>query len=98
MAINPTPAENITDGLAVFHYKYPIQVSADDLDAVPELDEDFHMLLVYGVLVQICEVFQDTAMVNNYTGKYNDLLEELQKLYDKEIDSPQIQNVWGCWG
>lgn len=98
IAINPTPAVDLPDGLAVFHYKYPLQVAADGLDAVPELDEDFHMLLVYGVLVQICEVFQDTAMVNNYTGKYNDLLEELQKLYDKEIDSPQIQNVWGCWG
>lgn len=98
LAINPTPAADLADGLAVFHYKYPFQVTADNQDAVPELDEDFHMLLVYGVLVQICEVFQDTAMVNNYTGKYNDLLEELQKLYDKEIDSPQIQNVWGLWG
>ncbi|WP_342440018.1 hypothetical protein NSS79_15430 [Paenibacillus sp. FSL L8-0436] len=98
LAINPTPKDDVADGLALFHYKYPIQVTEDDLDAVPELDEDFHMLLVYGVLVQICEVFQDTAMVNNYTGKYNALLEELQKIYDKMIDSPQIQNVWGLWG
>jgi hypothetical protein len=98
LALNPTPPMDLADGLAVFHYKYPVQVTVDDLNAVPELDEDFHILLAYGLLVQVCEVFQDTTMVNNYTGKYNDLLGELQKLYDKEIDSPQIQNVWGCWG
>lgn len=94
IAINPTPKENVTDGLAFFHYKYPVQVSPDELNVVPELDEDFHMILVYGTLVHICESFEDVAMVNNFTMKYNGLLTELKQLNGRLAEYPTIRNVW----
>lgn len=95
LAINPTPKEDIADGLTLFHNKYPIQVAVDGLDIVPELDEDFHMLLVYGPLVHIAESFSDVAMVNNFTSKYNGLIEEFEKTTDTMPDYLIIEDVMG---
>lgn len=95
LGIYPTPDKNVTDGLALFYFKQPTQLSASDLNAVPELDHDFHMLLVYGALAQIGEVFQDPAMINNFTAKYNGLLEEFQRVNDETPDYPVIEDVMG---
>lgn len=95
LAINPTPTEDITDGLTLFHNKYPMQVTVDGLNIVPELDEDFHMLLVYGPLVQIAESFSDVAMVNNFTSKYNGLVEEFKKTTETMPDYLIIEDVMG---
>ncbi|MFK4167245.1 hypothetical protein ACI2LM_13445 [Paenibacillus lautus] len=95
LGIYPTPDKDVIDGLALFYYKRPAQLSESDLNAVPELDQDFHMLLVYGALAQIGEVFQDTAMINNFTAKYNGLLEEFNKVNDETPDYPVIEDVMG---
>ncbi|MEK8206768.1 hypothetical protein NST41_14340 [Paenibacillus sp. FSL L8-0696] len=95
LGLYPTPTENIVDGLTLFYYRYPMQLSATSLTAVPELDYDFHMLLVYGALAQICEVFQDTAMVNNYTGKFNGMIDEFQKALFKAPNDNRIDDVMG---
>lgn len=97
LGIYPTPDKDITDGLSLFYYKRPVQLSESDLAAIPELDLDFHMLLVYGALAQICESFQDTAMINNYTAKYNGLIEEFQRVNDETPDYPVIEDVMGVW-
>lgn len=95
LGIYPTPTENIVDGLTLFYFRYPAQLSEAALTAVPELDADFHMLLVYGALAQICEVFQDTGMVNNYTSKYNGLIDEFQKALNKAPNDDRIEDVMG---
>lgn len=95
LGIYPTPEENIENGISMFYYKSPAQLASDALDAVPELDADFHLLLVYGALVQICEAFNDVAMVNNYTNKYNGLLEEFNKANDETPDYLVIADVMG---
>lgn len=97
LGIYPTPVKDYTEGLALFYYKRPTQLTEDNLTAVPELDLDFHMLLVYGALAQICESFQDTAMINNYTAKYNGILEEFQRVNDETPDYPVIEDVMGVW-
>lgn len=97
LGIYPTPDKDYNEGLALFYYKRPTQLTEDDLTAAPELDLDFHMLLVYGALAQICEAFQDTAMINNYTVKYNGLIEEFQKVNDETPDYPVIEDVMGVW-
>lgn len=94
-AIYPTPTEDVTGGLTLFYNKYPTQLSVSTLTAVPELDTDFHMLLVYGTLVQIAENFNDVAMVNNYTAKYNGLIEEFNKVNDETPDYLVIEDVMG---
>lgn len=94
-AIYPTPTEDVTGGLTLFYNKYPAQLTVNSLSAVPELDADFHMLLVYGGLVQITENFNDVAMVNNYTAKYNGLIEEFNKVNDETPDYLVIEDVMG---
>lgn len=95
LGIYPTPTENIVNGLILFYFRYPTQLSVADLTAVPELDVDFHMLLVYSALVEICETFQDTAMVNNYTSKYNGLIGEFQEALNKAPNDDRIEDVMG---
>lgn len=95
LGIYPSPDKDYVEGLTLFYAYYPTQLSASALTAVPELDADFHMLIVYGVLAQICEVFQDTAMINNYTGKYNGLIEEFQKALNKAPNDDRLEDVMG---
>lgn len=97
LGLYPTPDKDVVNGLSLFYYLYPTQLSESDLSAVPELDQDFHLLLVYGALVQICEAFNDVAMVNNYTNKYNGLIKEFQKADDETPDYPVIEDVMGVW-
>ncbi|KAF6603464.1 hypothetical protein H6F38_32905, partial [Paenibacillus sp. EKM208P] len=51
--------------------------------------------LVYGALVQIAENFNDVAMVNNYTAKYNGMIAEFNKVNDEMPDYPVIEDVMG---
>lgn len=97
LGIYPTPDKDIENGLALFYFRYPTQLSVNDLNAVPDLDQDFHLLLVYGALVQICEAFNDVAMVNNFTSKYNGLLDECRKANDTTPDYLVIEDVMGVW-
>ncbi|MFF3923100.1 phage adaptor protein [Paenibacillus lactis] len=97
LGIYPTPDKDSAGGLIIFHYREPRKLTTSDLGAEPELDRDFHMLLVYGALAQIGEVFQDTAMINNYTAKYNGLIEEFQRVNDEVPDYPVIEDVMGVW-
>lgn len=97
IGLYPTPDKDVEDGLSLFYYLYPLQLSETDLNAVPDLDQDFHMLLVYGALTHITEDFNDVSMVNNYTGKYNGLLTEFLKVNDETPDYPVIEDVMGVW-
>lgn len=95
IGIYPTPDKDVNKGLSLFYYKYPKQLTTTDLEAVPELDQDFHMLLVYGALVQICEAYNEVQMINNYTSKYNGLIEEFKNANDDVPDYPVIADVMG---
>lgn len=97
LGIYPTPENDVTEGLALFYYVYPDQLVETNLTAVPDLDNDFHQLLVYGALVQIAENFADVAMVNNYASRYNGLIKEFQKVDDEAPDYPVIEDVMGVF-
>jgi len=95
IGIYPTPEEDVENGISMWYYISPTPLVSAILTSTPELDADFHMLLVYGALVQICEAFNDVAMVNNYTGKYNGLLDEFHKSNDETPDYLVIEDVMG---
>jgi hypothetical protein len=97
IGLYPTPDKDIVNGVSLFYYVSPTQLTETDLTAVPDLDKDFHMLLVYGALVQICEAFNDVSMVNNYTSKYNGLITEFHKANDETPDYPVIEDVMGVF-
>lgn len=97
LGIYPTPDKDIENGMSLLYYMSPTPLTVATLAAVPDLDQDFHMLLVYGTLAQICESFNDVPMVNNYTGKYNGLIQEFNKVNDETPDYPVIEDVMGVW-
>ena len=97
LGIYPTPDKDVENGLSLFYYRYPNQLVSTNLDAVPELDQDFHSLLIYGTLVQIAENYSDVAMVNNFASRYNGLMNEFKKADDETPDYPVIEDVMGVW-
>ncbi|MNN71150.1 hypothetical protein D3C81_1870590 [compost metagenome] len=97
IGIYPTPEEDVVGGLSLFYYVSPAQLTSTDLTVVPDLDKDFHSLLVYGALVQIVEAYNDVSMVNNFTSKYNGLITEFHKANDETPDYPVIEDVMGVW-
>lgn len=97
LGIYPTPDKDVVDGLALFYYKYPEQLVSTNLNAIPELDHDFHSLLIYGALVQIAENYSDVSMVNNFAARYNGLIKELEKADDETPDYLVIEDVMGVW-
>lgn len=97
LGIYPTPEKDVEEGLALFYYDSPAQLTSSDLTVVPDLDKDFHLILVYGALVQIAEAYNDVSMVNNFTSKYNGLITEFHKANDETPDYPVIEDVMGVW-
>lgn len=95
IGLYPTPDKDISQGLSLFYYVSPTQLTVDDLTVVPDLDKDFHMLLVYGALAQVAEAYSDVSMVNNFTSKYNGLITEFHKANDETPDYPVIEDVMG---
>lgn len=95
LGIYPTPEKDVEEGLALFYYDSPAQLTSSDLTVVPDLDKDFHLILVYGALVQIAEAYNDVSMVNNFTSKYNGLITEFHKANDEAPDYPVIEDVMG---
>lgn len=59
-------------GLKIFHKHVPATLSETAFDAVPDLEETYHMLLVYGVLIDTAE----TNLVSKYKSDYNEMLAE----------------------
>lgn len=97
LGIFPTPDKDVENGLSLFYYRYPNQLVSTDLNAVPDLDPDFHSLLIYGALVQIAENYSDVEMVNNFASRYNGLMNEFKKADDETPDYPVIEDVMGVW-
>lgn len=97
LGIYPTPEKDVEEGLALFYYDSPAQLTSSDLTVVPDLDKDFHLILVYGALVQIAEAYNDVSMVNNFTSKYNGLITEFHKANDEAPDYPVIEDVMGVF-
>lgn len=71
IGIYPSPEQDIQDGLMVFHYKVPRRLGLNDMNAEPDLDPDYRMLLVWGVAKDVTENAQDKA---SFRGEYSSLL------------------------
>ncbi|GGH45921.1 hypothetical protein GCM10008014_08260 [Paenibacillus silvae] len=97
LGIYPTPEKDIEGGLIIFYNREPAKLTANNTNVTPDLDADFHQLLVYGALVQIAENFQDVAMVNNFASRYNGLIKEFQRVDDETPDYPVIEDIMGVW-
>ncbi|MFK7695659.1 hypothetical protein [Paenibacillus sp. HJGM_3] len=95
LCLYPTPPEDISDGMTVFHFQEPYILSTGDTGRLPDFDPDFHMMLVYGTIVSITEVFRGD-MRDAFVSSYNDLEREFLKAQEK-AEYHVIQDVWGVF-
>ncbi|MDQ6418675.1 hypothetical protein RB620_04410 [Paenibacillus sp. LHD-117] len=83
------PTEDIIQGLKIFHKHVPAALAVGTLNAEPEIEEEFRMLLVYGVLIDIAE----PAMIGFYRDRYDELLAEYVSA-TRDPESTQICEVY----
>lgn len=90
----PTP---LTSGLTIeiWSYRVPTTLSTGSLGSSPDLDGDFHMLLVYGVAKEICEDLRDGSMAVAMATAYNDLYEEMMQAYQNAETYVVKEIAWG---
>jgi hypothetical protein len=93
IGIYPTPTTNETT-MAINYYETPITLDPNLLSAIPMLDPDYHMMLVYGVCKEISENYRDTLMTSGFVGQYNALESELFSIL-KDSDILTVQNKMG---
>lgn len=94
IGLYPTPKECVTRGLTVFYYKEPNELSTNTLDASPDLNPAWHMMLVYHVCKELAEINPDKRnMVNTYIEEINEL--ERQFYRSRPARPHRIQDVYG---
>ncbi|MNR93457.1 hypothetical protein D3C72_245140 [compost metagenome] len=71
--LHPTPDENVVEGLKIIYKRTPTELQISLLDTVPDLDEDYHMLLVHGVCK---DVVKDPTERSWNQSEYDRLLRE----------------------
>lgn len=80
----------------VIYSKRPKLLSSSDLNATPEIQEDWQIILVYAAIIEIAGSGDnpDIAIVNNYTRKYNSIMEEiLQDKHERSPNYPRTKDV-----
>lgn len=90
----PTPQ---TTGLTIeiWGYKVPTTLSTGSLGASPDLQTDYHMLLVYGGAKEIAEDNRDGSMAVAMSVAYNDLFNDMMQSY-QNADSYVVKEIpWG---
>lgn len=90
IGIYPTPTEDVTNGLMVFHYKEPSTLSS--LSDIPTLDPAWHMMLVYHACRELAVMARDD-MTNTFIAEINELERQFNR--SKQARPHQIQDVYG---
>jgi hypothetical protein len=93
IGIYPTPTRNETT-MVINYYEVPITLDPNVLSATPMLDQNYHMMLVYGVCKEIAENYRDSLMLSGFVGQYNALESDLFAI-QKDSDVWTVQNKMG---
>lgn len=93
----------VTAGLSVriFYYKRPNTLSATNLSTIPELDEDYHNLLKYGLIQELASQGHDsdTEIADYWQAKFDEFMkqveENLSDRYNKaSTNGSQVAEYW----
>jgi len=93
VGLYPTPTEDVTDGLLIYHYDTPADLSPNDLNSAPQLDEDFHDLLIYGVCKELAEINKEFDVANGFIQQYQGLLDKFLEA-NQDTEATEIQMDW----
>lgn len=94
IGLYPTPVEYVAGGLMVFRYKEPTVLLSSSLNAAPDFDSDFHMLIVYRICKQLAENYKEYDIANGFVSQINSLMDDFNK-GKQEPDYRQVQGVYG---
>lgn len=95
IGIYPIP-ETSGYNIKIIYDKRPSLLSELVLTGVPDLNSDWHKILVYGAIIELAGAGTnpDIDVVNNYTIKYNQLYSQMTiSKYDNEPKYPKIKDV-----
>lgn len=96
----PTPdTTNAGTKLNLYYIKYPADLTAS---STPDLDVNFHELLILGTLERVAGARKDAVMKNNYQSDFQNLLDDFQFLSilsEPEMTGPtdtlpRIRRAW----
>lgn len=83
--------------ILVYYYKRPIAFDSSDLTVIPELDEDYHDLLRYGLIVELANQGHnpDTEIADYWQRKYDESLNTIKNsLANSKPISTYELNEW----
>ena len=91
--INPIPTEETAGRqIYVIYNKRPKPLSPNTLNQRPDLEEDFHELLVLGVLERIARARGEIDDKNMFAGDFNLLFKEYKNMY-KQVKPEYTQMI-----
>ena len=93
IVLYPTPTAAGT--MELWTNKIPTTLSSGSLSATPDLDSDFHMMLVYGVAKEIAEDMRDGSMATAFAVGYNDLENDMMQGYENADPYVVKEIPWG---
>ena len=80
--------------IRVYYYPRPSLLSASTLTAEPDLEEEYHPLLCYGLIVELCNQgnYPDVEMANYYQSKYDEFFRDvISNLENNNINSGSLR-------
>lgn len=78
--LNPMPDTNTADRDVYLYYdKKPTDLTTTT--QTPDLDENFHELLIYGTLERVTGARKDSTMKSNYANDFNILFAQYEQMY-----------------
>ena len=85
----------------LYYFKRPIDLDHDDLEQVPDLDEDYHDLLKFGIVQAMASQGHspDIEIANYYQQKFDEKFTIIKndiesKMLDAPMKIPQQREVW----
>ena len=93
VGIHPLPTDSNTT-MVIYYYEVPPTLNPALLSTTPLLDENYHMMLVYGVCKEIAEDYRDSDSADGFAIQYNALENELFGIIQR-TERPTVQNEMG---
>lgn len=87
--------------IRILYYKLPNALLSTNLSTIPELDEYYHDLLKYGLIVELANQGQnpDTEIADYWQAKYDEFMRDVEDNLSKKyqinpIQSTQVREWW----
>jgi hypothetical protein len=92
LLLQPTPTGE--EEIYLYYYARPTELTESDMEAKPELSEDYHDLLIIGCAEKVALAMKDHAIAKELTARYGMLLREALVKLSPKIKKVRIKRGW----